>query len=99
MPKLRQGIEAVIEKLSKIATEWDKMNFYQFGFWLSRDVGRVRLVLEDEEDLFEPKLRNNTAEWFSRIYGAHGLLAHYQLLYLPRHSLFPRHCLHPLPAD
>ena len=75
MPKLRQGIAAVIEKLSKIATEWDKMNFYQFGFWLSRDVGRVRLVLEDEEDLSDSKLRKNTAEWFSRIYGAHPLPA------------------------
>ena len=46
----------MLRSLVEMCSGWELLNFYQFGFWLSRDTGRIRLVLEDEEDMHEPEV-------------------------------------------
>eukprot|EP00929_Paragymnodinium_shiwhaense_P092461 TRINITY_DN52382_c0_g1_i1.p1 TRINITY_DN52382_c0_g1~~TRINITY_DN52382_c0_g1_i1.p1 ORF type:complete len:471 (-),score=68.04 TRINITY_DN52382_c0_g1_i1:143-1555(-) len=42
------------------------VSVYQVGFWLARDTGTIRLVLEHELVYDEPWLRQDRAEWWSK---------------------------------
>mmetsp|Transcript_84449 Transcript_84449/g.176749 ORF Transcript_84449/g.176749 Transcript_84449/m.176749 type:complete len:505 (-) Transcript_84449:512-2026(-) len=66
MPWLRDTQVEVRRKLVElIEAGKNRFSLYQIGFWLARDTGTVRLVLEDESHYDNPGWFSDTAQWWA----------------------------------
>lgn len=66
MPWLDRAQIAVRRQLTNLILGFgDSISLYQLGFWLARDTGMVRVVLEAERIYDEPQLYGDAAAWWA----------------------------------